>query len=219
MTLPAGARSILDAATTLFSRTGFDSVSLAEIASMAGVCKANIFHHFESKEALYLDVMREACKGHAEFAESLLRLPLSSTEKLRRLVAFEFADMFEHESRTQLVFREVLNAGSGKGRQLAEQVFQRNCFAVIALFQEGIDRGEFRADIDSGITAWMLGASTMMFFQNRNILPHMPGMGGCNSPADFAEKIVNTMLQGLLAAPDASGTAEAASPSSSRKPT
>lgn len=198
MNLPAGARSILEAAAALFSRTGFDAVSLAEIASRAGVCKANIFHHFDSKEALYLDVMREACKGHAEFAEALLAEPLSSTDKLLRLVEFEFADMFGNEARTQLIFREVLNAGSGKGRQLAEQVFQRNCKAVIALFQEGVDRGEFRAELDPGIAAWMLGASEMVFFQNRNILSHMPGMGGAAAPADYAAKVVQTLLHGLL---------------------
>lgn len=207
MNLPAGARSILEAAATLFSRTGFEAVSLSEIASRAGVCKANIFHHFDSKEALYLDVMREACKGHAEFAEQLLLLPLTSTEKLLRLVEFEFHDMFGNEARTQLIFREVLNAGSGKGRQLAEQVFQRNCNAVIALFQEGVDRGEFRAELDPGIAAWMLGAAEMVFFQNRNILSHMPGMGGAAVPADYAAKVVQTLLHGLLPAP--SGAADA----------
>ncbi len=201
MNLPAGARSILDAAATLFSRTGFEAVSLSEIASRAGVCKANIFHHFDSKEALYLDVMREACKGHAEFAEQLLLQPLTSTEKLLRLVEFEFHDMFDNEARTHLIFREVLNAGSGKGRQLAEQVFQRNCKAVIALFQEGVDCGEFRSELDPGIAAWMLGAAEMMFFQNRNILCHMPGMGGANDPASYAEKVVKTLLHGLLPSP------------------
>lgn len=198
MSLPAGARSILDAAASLFSRTGFDAVSLSEIASRAGVCKANIFHHFDSKEALYLDVMREACKGHAEFAEQLLQQPLSSTDKLLRLVEFEFLDMFENEARTQLIFREVLNAGSGKGREIAENIFERNCNAVIALFQEGVDRGEFRPELDPGIAAWMLGASEMMFFQNRNILSHMPGMGNASVPADYAAKVVQTLLHGLL---------------------
>ncbi|WP_293397657.1 TetR/AcrR family transcriptional regulator [Nevskia sp.] len=198
MSLPAGARSILDAAASLFSRTGFDAVSLSEIASRAGVCKANIFHHFDSKEALYLDVMREACKCHAEFAEQLLLEPLSSTEKLLRLVEFEFHDMFENEARTQLIFREVLNAGSGKGREIAENIFQRNCNAVIALFQEGVDRGEFRSELDPGIAAWMLGASEMMFFQNRNILSHMPGMGNATVPAEYAAKVVKTLLYGLL---------------------
>lgn len=44
----------------------------------------------------------------------------------------------------------------------------------------------------------MLGASEMMFFQNRNILSSMPGMGGSTVPADYAAKVVKTLLCGLL---------------------
>ncbi len=57
---------ILAAAEELFSRRGFDAVSMNEIAEAAGVSKANIFHHFESKNALYLAVVRNACSDSVE---------------------------------------------------------------------------------------------------------------------------------------------------------
>src|SRR3989344_8760963 len=62
---------ILVAAEELFARQGFDAVSMNAIAEAASVSKANIFHHFESKNALYLAVVRGAC---ADSAERLQRL-------------------------------------------------------------------------------------------------------------------------------------------------
>ncbi|HBE91853.1 MAG TPA: TetR/AcrR family transcriptional regulator, partial [Gammaproteobacteria bacterium] len=50
---PPGETAILDAATRLFAERGFDGVSMRQVSEAAGVSKANIYHHFESKEALY----------------------------------------------------------------------------------------------------------------------------------------------------------------------
>lgn len=43
---------LLDAATALFVRFGFDKTSVAEVAAAAGVSKGAVYLHFESKEAL-----------------------------------------------------------------------------------------------------------------------------------------------------------------------
>ena len=48
----AGENAILEAAVRLFSRHGFEGVSMRAVANEAGVSKSNIYHHFASKEAL-----------------------------------------------------------------------------------------------------------------------------------------------------------------------
>lgn len=194
-----GARSILDAAAEVFATASFDSVSVADIAARANVSKANVFHHFASKEALYLEVMREACKGHAEFTEALIDEDTASAEKLRRLIAFDFEDLFGNEQRSQLVLREVLNTGSRSGRNLVGPVFQRNFVAVTAVIRQGQKRGEFRRAFDPAVAAWMLGASVMMFFQNRGIMGQLPGFENARSPAEYADKVFETLLNGLSA--------------------
>lgn len=202
--IAAGARSILEAATEAFARAGFDSVSIADIASHAKVCKANVFHHFKSKEALYEEVIREACKGHAEFTEALLaRDDLSSIDKLHELVRFDFVDAFRNELRTHLVIREICNTGCNTGRNLIEPVFLRNFSAVIGLIRQGQERGEFRAGIDPATTAMMIGGSLMLFFQNRETLDSFPGLGRGAQPEDYADKVCRLLLAGLtVAGPD-----------------
>lgn len=52
-------RDILDAATRLFARGGFNTVSLADIAAEVGVTQAGLLHHFPSKSALFLGMLEQ----------------------------------------------------------------------------------------------------------------------------------------------------------------
>lgn len=211
--LASGARAILEAATIAFARAGFDSVSMADIAAQAGVSKANIFHHFKSKEALHQGVLKEACKGHAEFAESLLaRTDMRSVDKLRALIHFDFADAFTNELATHLVVREVLNTGCCTGRDLVEPVFMRNFVAVVGIVRQGIENGELRADINPSASAMMMGGAVVLFFQNRHILDRFPGLGGNAGPEHYAELVCELMLGGMVASPATAKPARRAKP-------
>ena len=50
---------LLEAAVRLFSRQGYDATSVAEICAAAGVSKGAFYHHFESKQALFLALLEE----------------------------------------------------------------------------------------------------------------------------------------------------------------
>lgn len=54
-----GRARILAAAIVLFAERGFAAVSISDVAQAAGMVKSAIYHHFSSKEALYLAVLRE----------------------------------------------------------------------------------------------------------------------------------------------------------------
>src|SRR4030065_1687382 len=62
---------ILATAESLFAEHGFDAVSMNAIAEAAGVSKANVFHHFISKNDLYLAVLRNACRDSAQHLDDL----------------------------------------------------------------------------------------------------------------------------------------------------
>ena len=194
----SGAQAIISAAAELFAQSGFEAVSVAEIANRAGVSKANVFHHFKSKDALYLEVMSSACQGHAQFTEQLLAADLSSAEKLRQMIRYDFEDMFANPQRTQLFLREVFNCGHGEGRRPAEQVFEHNFNVVVALFKQGQARGEFRADLDPAVAAWVVGSAVMMFFQSRETLRRIPAVHCAECPEDYAEKMLDILLNGLI---------------------
>lgn len=196
--IAAGARSILEAATAAFAQGGFDSVSMADIAKAAGVSKANIFHHFKSKEALHQAVLRLACTDHAEFAEGLLaRDDLSSADKVRALVAYDFEDGYAKPRDTHLVIREVMNTGCCTGRDLVEPFFVRNFDAIVAVIRQGQTRGEFRSELDAPTVALAMGGTFVMFFQNRRQLSRLLGLKRCPTPAECAQRVSDLLLDGL----------------------
>lgn len=52
-------RKILDAATLLFNENGYDKTSIQDICEKAGVSKGAFFHHFPTKELLFLEILNE----------------------------------------------------------------------------------------------------------------------------------------------------------------
>ncbi len=196
-----GARSILDAATELFAEEGFEPVSVARIAARAGVCKANVFHHFESKEALLLAVIEQASGEHAERAEALLTDPARVAEKLRQLFAFELRSMIDNGARTQLMLRECHDRGHPLARELAQQVFKRNFDAVTALVDQGRTRGEFRADIEPAAVTVSMIAAKHFFLRQRLAMLDKPELHHLAEPEVYADQICTILLRGIVASP------------------
>lgn len=72
MLKPCSARSsakrsaILDAAQACFLEHGFSNTSMDMVASTAGVSKATIYAHFQSKDELFGAIIQRRCDDHAE---------------------------------------------------------------------------------------------------------------------------------------------------------
>jgi TetR/AcrR family transcriptional regulator len=191
----------MDAATELFAHEGFEAVSIAAIAARAGISKANVFHHFASKDALYVAVMRETTSKHAEFAEALLAEPCSSADKLRRLLAYDLENMCQDKQKFRLVFREIFEAQPHLARELAHSFVDRTLRAVQALIEQGQASGEFRAELDPAVVSVMLGAASLFYFQTREVLRHLPQFVHAESPQSFAICVGDLLLSGLSAPP------------------
>ena len=50
---------LLEAATRLFSQQGYEATGVAEICAIAGVSKGAFYHHFESKQAVFLALLED----------------------------------------------------------------------------------------------------------------------------------------------------------------
>ena len=61
---------IFDVSLDLFSKKGYDSVSLREIADGVGIKKSSIYSHYSSKEAILMDIL-DYFAGLFEYDESL----------------------------------------------------------------------------------------------------------------------------------------------------
>ena len=62
-------QTILDAATTVMARNGFEGATLNEIAQEAGVTEPTIYLHFEGNENLLFSVAEEQMARYLQFLD------------------------------------------------------------------------------------------------------------------------------------------------------
>jgi AcrR family transcriptional regulator len=74
---------ILDAARGVFEAEGLDGASLRAIALAAGYTPAALYFHFDSKEAIYAEVLRQSLENLAQSIERASLRAGSSVERLR----------------------------------------------------------------------------------------------------------------------------------------
>lgn len=194
---------ILAAAETLFAQQGFDAVSMNAIAEAAGVCKANIFHHFTSKNDLYVAVLRNACKDASQHLDELGSDELPLAERLGQFAQAHLQTILAHDQVTRLSLREMLNQGTHQGQELAEKVYGEKFSRFVAILRAGQAAGELRADIDPAVVATALLGANLFFFEAREVLGHFPDVTFTQQPERYSRLLADILLNGILPlAPD-----------------
>jgi len=193
-----GRTRLLSAAAAEFSRRGFAGASIATIARGAGVGKSTVFHHFESKEALYLAVIREAA---AEFGQTLNTV-LSTTEDPGRCIA-EFqrrhlAHLQRNAEVARLVLRELQEPFDERCETLVRDVLSPNFQRLVGYLKEAAEAGLIRSNLDPAVVALTLLGANVLYFQSREALAVLPGHDLADNPDGFARAVSDVVFRGLV---------------------
>ncbi len=78
---------ILKSAARVFAREGFDRASMTQLARECGISKANIYHYYDSKDAILFDILETYLRELRDLICGLEMEGLSPPEKLHRVVA------------------------------------------------------------------------------------------------------------------------------------
>jgi AcrR family transcriptional regulator len=171
-------QEILQAAFDEFSRNGYATTTLESIAERAGVTKGTIYVYFESKEHLFISMVREVTKATLDTVHGMFASHGGSTADLLRA---QFSFIYQHivaDRRRREVVR-MLIAEAPRFPELADRYHEeilKPCLDMLRqAIQRGIDRGEFRksAIVDSPqvvIAPIALVDLWMMMFDHRQPL-------------------------------------------------
>lgn len=141
---------ILETATEHFMRDGFKATSTRQIAKEVGITQPNLYHHFASKEALYITALEMI----AEIAQkNLQRITISTnylledslvemTHYLRKTHSYNFAVMLNDMK------IEISQEASLKLYRIFEKAYLQ---PFIDLFEVNADK--IRSDYDSKLLA------------------------------------------------------------------
>jgi len=168
---------LLEAALEVFARDGLQSASLRAIAKQAGCDPSLIYYHFEHKEAMFRALLEERIPP---LVADLRRLAepgdgRGTAEKLWAALGILHARLGASAGFRALVRGELVRGAAGVRALLAERLAQAQ-LAIRTLFEEGVRRGDLRADLDPGLTPFFL---VRMEFEILDLVPGAPpGMAG-----------------------------------------
>lgn len=193
-----GEAAILAAGAILFAEQGFDGVSMRDVARKAGVSKANIYHHFKSKEALYLAILQASAFETAALLENLAGGSGSFDKRLKEFAKAYQQHLFDRHLSSRLLLREALSGDEKKGKKIADQVVGSVFRRMTSILCAGQEAGVLRTDLDPALCAFLLMGANAFFFQAHGILKHFPDAGFVREADCFSDGMVDVLLNGML---------------------
>ena len=140
-------QEIVEAAFTEFSRNGYATTTLDQIAERAGVTKGTIYVYFENKEHLFISMVHEAMKTTLDTIQDMFKRHEGSTaDLLKAQFSFIYRHIVEDRRRREVV--RMLIAEASRFPALADRYHEeilRPCLDMLRqAIQRGVDRGEIR---------------------------------------------------------------------------
>jgi len=196
--LASGRERLLDAAAQAFSERGYAASSIAAIARKAGMSKSTVFHHFDSKEALYVAVIAAAVESFGERLHSLLNEAGGCVEVvLREFQREHLRHMHGHQQVTQLVLRELQYPALDHKRPVILDLLSRNLEQLTAYLRSARDSGEIRSDTNCRLMAMMMFSANAFFFQHARDISARPDLLAETGSDELATGFINLVYKGL----------------------
>lgn len=197
MAVAAGRERILEVAENLFLEKGFAGTSMHEIAEKAGIAKSLIYHHFDSKQALW----REIVKGYYDRAGVLEKLyetiSADDPEMIAQLVTGRngFFEFFRNHPRLVRLFA-WLDLDQEVEIDYPEESLRRK---VLERIRELQSKGLIRADVEPGLIPVIFLSLILHWFSAKRYLARWMHGGGRGRSLDdrFIAGAMEILTKGL----------------------
>jgi AcrR family transcriptional regulator len=137
---------ILGAARDVFCEKGYEAAAVSEIAARLGVVEGTIYKYFDSKRELLLKVLEHWYEEMFGDYERDLAAISGARQRLRLLVWRHLRSLRDYPLLCRLMFREVRGEQDYHRSELHARNRRYTQF-LVDVIREGVDAGEFRADI------------------------------------------------------------------------
>ena len=169
---PATTRdNILQAATKVFSRYGYDGGSVEKISKSAKSVDRMIYYYFGSKEGLFIEVLENAYRRMND-AELKLKLDTNQpVDGLNEVIAFVLSYYRKNPEFITLLNTENLQRGKHIAKSERARQYSSPAIAIIGeLLQNGITQKLFRKDVSARNVYLLIVATAYFYMSNRYTL-------------------------------------------------
>jgi AcrR family transcriptional regulator len=153
---PQRREQLIEVATRIFAKWGYNAATTAEIAEAAGVTEPILYRHFNNKQDMFVAITRAMSEQTLERWQELIARSASSTEKIRTI-----ARQFPNHIRASEDAYHVIHGALATSRDRKVLAVIKEHYSEIERFfckiiTEGQKAGEFAKDLDPHIPAWQL---------------------------------------------------------------
>lgn len=146
--------NILTAAEALFLNKNYAEVTVTEIAEMAEVTKGALYHHFPSKEAVYLTMLHADLEEKRDMLHEAVEMAGDCRSRLRLLTEI-FLELPEGKRDLIKLVRRDINVFRDPARKRLIRAYQAALPEQIEnILIDGLESGEL-APADSRVLSWL----------------------------------------------------------------
>jgi AcrR family transcriptional regulator len=159
---PAGRQCILDQARELFLAHGYHGVSVRDIVRACGLSNAALYHHFGSKQNLFVEVFKEHMTKAAQRVQEAGSGEESCRERLARMTEAHARFILESRTEMQTLHRDIMQLDREAIRPLLPDARGLIPSLFAAVLQEGIASGEIRPVDPHRVGVLLLGMTNSL---------------------------------------------------------
>jgi AcrR family transcriptional regulator len=189
---------LLQAAIQLFAESGFDGVTVRDIAQKAGVNFSMISYHFGGKEGLYRACIEEFGRTRVELSEGLIG-PFSSreefVEKLHLIIRHVLEEMGKEPELLRILSREI-EAGLPIASEVFEATFLKLFASIVEFYSRAQEQGYIKKDLDPTFLMSMIHGTFMHQYKTDAIRTRY--FGRSIHEASEREKVINNFTEIFL---------------------
>jgi AcrR family transcriptional regulator len=135
--------SILAAAVQLFAEYGYHAAPLRNIASIAGIQAASIYHHYPNKQSLLLEIMETHMQRLIAALEHILRTYDEPLQRLDEAIASHIRLHTSYKNEFFIIDTEI-RALEGENRPYIISLRKKYEALIQNLIHDGMERDVFR---------------------------------------------------------------------------
>lgn len=148
-------KQIIDAAVVVIAENGYHQAQVSKIAKQAGVADGTIYLYFKNKEDILISVFQEKMGLFVENLKRIINDGTSSSEKLLKMVENHFR-VLATDHHLAIVTQLELRQSNKEIRLKINEVLKEYLMLLDDILIEGIENGEFNADLDIRLARHMV---------------------------------------------------------------
>jgi len=143
---------LLGIAAELFARNGYSKTTVRDIADEAGILSGSLYHHFDSKETMLREILKDFMGTLISSFSEIVARDKGARETLDELVHCAFATIHDRPHAVALYQNESSLVSDLDGFEFVAKTSREIEKLWVGVLQSGHDSGEFRDDLEIGLT-------------------------------------------------------------------